>query len=325
MSVLFSVPSAPVVRIESAGESTAGVNHTLTCTVTLEQDLRSPLLIQWTAPNGSIIGNETLVDVTVSRSSNNLSLTFDPLHTRHGGQYSCMASMNVPESNVFLRGQASLNITVHYPHLVITRSILTGECRMNEVVTLIGNVTLTPSTSDNPTFSYTWQVPSGRNITTSTGDYTVNQGSLHVGNFENNTGRCTLYVCVNIPETGVVNLCNSISFTLSPNGTKVITIYFAIIIIIPAEPGQVTGLMCPSSGGSVLSFNWTPPSLNADNVIDFVVEVTEYVQPESAVKRVITRPLTPPFTKNVKSGPHALLRAVVDSGVGECTINSDSL
>ena len=78
--------------------------------------------------------------------------------------------------------------------------------------------------------------------------------------------------------------------------------------------------MCSSSGGSVLSFNWTPPSLNADSVIDYVVEVTKYVQPESAVKRVITRPLTPPFAKNVKSGPPASLRAVVDSGVGGCTV-----
>ena len=112
MSVLFSVPSAPVVRIESAGESTAGINHTLTCTVTLEQDLRAPLLIQWTAPNGSIIENKTLVDVTVSKSSNNLSLTFAPLHTSHGGQYFCMASVNVSEANVFISGQASLNITV---------------------------------------------------------------------------------------------------------------------------------------------------------------------------------------------------------------------
>ena len=317
MSVLFSVPSAPVVRIESAGESTAAVNHTLTCTVTSEQDLRSPLLIQWTAPNGSIIGNETLVDVTVSRSSNNLSLTFAPLHTSHGGQYSCMASVNVPEANVFLSRQASHNITVQYPHLVITRSILTDECITNEVVTLTSNVTLTPIPSGNPTFSYTWQVPSGQNISTTTGDYTVNQGSLRVGN---NTGRYTLHVCVNIPETGVVNLCNTISFTLSSIGTKVITIHFAIIIIIPAEPGQVTGLVCSSSGGSVLSFNWGPPSLHADSVIDYVVEVTEYVQPESAVKRVITRPLTPPFSKNVKSGTPVLLRAVVDSGVGECTV-----
>ena len=180
-NILFSVPCAPAVRIESAGESTTGVNQTLTCTVTLEQDLRAPLLIQWTAPNGNIVGNETLVDVTVSRSSNNLSLTFDPLHTSHGGQYSCMASVNVPEANIFIGGQASHNITVHYPRLVITRSILTGECVTNEVATLIGNVTLTPSTSGNPTFSYTWQAPSGQNITTSTGGYTVNQGSLRVG------------------------------------------------------------------------------------------------------------------------------------------------
>ena len=76
--------------------------------------------------------------------------------------------------------------------------------------------------------------------------------------------------------------------------------------------------MCSSSGGSVLSFNWMPPSLNADNVIDYVVEVTKYVQPESAVKRIITRPLTPIFIKNIKSGPPVSLRDVVDSGVGEC-------
>ena len=201
-----------MVRINSVGESTAGINHTLICTVTLEQDLRAPLLIQWTAPNGSIIENETLEDVTVSRSSNNLSLTFDPLHTRHGGQYSCMASVNVPEANIFISGQASHNITVQYPHLVI----LTGEHITNEVVTLIGNVTLTPSTSGNPTFSYTWQVPSGLNITTSTGGYTVNQGSLNVSyNIQNITGSYTLYVCANISEIGVVDLCNSTSITLS--------------------------------------------------------------------------------------------------------------
>ena len=310
MSVLFSVPSAPVVRIESAGESTAGVNYTLTCTVTLEQDLRSPLLIQWTAPNGNIIRNETF-----TRSSNNLFLTFDPLHTRHGGQYSCMASVNVPEANVFLSGQALSNITVQYPELLITVSILPGECMSNEMTTLIGNVTLTPSTSGNPIFSYTWQgILSGQNIITTTGNYTVNQ---HVDNSESNTGRYTLYVCVNIPETGVVNLCNSTSFTLSSNGMSNISMLSHYFFYIPAVPGQVTGLVCSSSDGSVLSFNWGPPS---DNVIDYVVEVTEYIQPESAVKRVITRPLTPPFTKNVKSGPPALLRAVVDSGVGECTV-----
>ena len=82
----------------------------------------------------------------------------------------------------------------------------------------------------------------------------------------------------------------------------------------------MTGLVCSSSGSSVLSFNWGPPSLHADSVIDYVVEVTEYVQPESAVKRAITRPLTPPFSKNVKLGPPASLKAVVDSGVGECTV-----
>ena len=202
-----------MVRIESAGESTAGVNHTLICTVTLEQDLRAPLLIQWTAPNGSIVGIQSLM--ILPNSSYNLSLTFDPLHTSHGGQYSCMASVNVPEANIFISGQASLNITVQYPHLLITRSILTGECITNEVSTLIGNVTLTPSTSGNPTFSYTWQVPSGRNMSTSTGNYTVNQGSLRV---DNNTGRYTLHVCANIPETGVVNLCNSTSFVLHSDG-----------------------------------------------------------------------------------------------------------
>ena len=77
------------------------------------------------------------------------------------------------------------------------------------------------------------------------------------------------------------------------------------------------GLKCSSSGSSVLSFNWTPPSLNADNVVGYIVEVTQYVQPEPAVKQVITIPLTSPFYEDV---PAASLMAVVDSGVGECTI-----
>ena len=214
---LFSVPSAPAVMIMSAGESIAGVNHSLTCSVTLEQNLRAPLLIQWTAPNGSIIQDETLVDVTVS-SSSNLSLTFNPLHTSHGGQYSCITSVNVSEARVFISGQASINITVHYPHLMIVKFLRSGECMIEELATLVGNVTLTPDTHGSPTFSYTWQVPPGQNITNSTGDYTVSQGFLRVGNIENNTGNYTLHVCVNIPETGVVNFCDSTSFTLSSNG-----------------------------------------------------------------------------------------------------------
>ena len=94
--------------IESVGESTAGSIQVLTCTVILPNVLRVPLLTQWIAPNRSIIGN----GATVSGSSDRLSLTFAALHTSHGGQYFCMASVNISDANVFISGQASYNITV---------------------------------------------------------------------------------------------------------------------------------------------------------------------------------------------------------------------
>ena len=79
----------------------------------------------------------------------------------------------------------------------------------------------------------------------------------------------------------------------------------------------MTGLVCSSpanSRGNVLSFNWTPPSLNPDNVVDYVVEVTQYIQ-RGGTKQLESVPLSPPFSRDVKSSD--TLMVLVQSGVGK--------
>ncbi len=92
------------------GPSTAGNVTTLTCSATLMQSLRGTLIMNWMTQVGTKIGNGTLVDVTVSSSG--VALTFDPLHSSHGGQYLCVASVNISAANVYISGNASYNITV---------------------------------------------------------------------------------------------------------------------------------------------------------------------------------------------------------------------
>ena len=63
--------------------------------------------------DGTKIGNGTLVDVSLSKLTlSTLTLTFNPLHSSHGDQYMCVASMNISGANVYLSGSGSYNITV---------------------------------------------------------------------------------------------------------------------------------------------------------------------------------------------------------------------
>lgn len=80
-------------------------------------------------------------------------------------------------------------------------------------------------------------------------------------------------------------------------------------------PGQVEGLICPSSGDTeVLSIQWEPPISNANSVYEYVVEVVEYFQPVNS--RVLElRPLAPPFQHGVQF--NELLMTAVTSGVGK--------
>ena len=70
--------------------------------------------------------------------------------------------------------------------------------------------------------------------------------------------------------------------------------------------------MCPNSDdGGVLRISWGAPSVNAESVVDYVVEVLEYYQPRGS-QVVETRPISSPFRQEVQS-----LMTMVTSGVGE--------
>ncbi len=63
--------------------------------------------------DGPKIENGTLVDVSVSELMlSTFTLTFNPLHSSHGDQYLCVASMNISGADVYLSGSGSYNITV---------------------------------------------------------------------------------------------------------------------------------------------------------------------------------------------------------------------
>ena len=87
---------APVVDITPTGDSVAGSMYTLTCTVTVVENLVAEPTVEWldskqyTVTSGSDI---TVGSVMSSGSSmSTLTLEFNPLHTSHGGQYTCRAT-----------------------------------------------------------------------------------------------------------------------------------------------------------------------------------------------------------------------------------------
>ena len=71
------------------------------------------------------------------------------------------------------------------------------------------------------------------------------------------------------------------------------------------------GLSCDATEASVLPISWTPPSLNAEAVNDYLVEVREYVQPQGSRSLQLVD-LSPPFRRVVKG-----LGVEITEGVGK--------
>ena len=102
------------MTITSSGSSIAGDTRSLICDVTIAQDLREKLVIEWVWLNGTKIENGTLEGVSVfsSSPSTTLTLTFAPLHISHGGIYWCKASVNDSDASLFLSANVSYNVTI---------------------------------------------------------------------------------------------------------------------------------------------------------------------------------------------------------------------
>ncbi len=75
------------ISITSRPDPTAGQDYTLTCEVVVSDG--TPTL-QWTGPGG-----ETILE----QSGTTLNLTFSPLNTSNGGEYTCQSTVGVGAVN----------------------------------------------------------------------------------------------------------------------------------------------------------------------------------------------------------------------------------
>ena len=96
MSHSPSAPLAPAsLQVEittSGGDTVAGELYTLTCTVTVPDDLSGTLTAEWTGDNGKTGFTEGTA-MTSGRVTT-LTLTFDPLRDSQDGMYTCMAAFS---------------------------------------------------------------------------------------------------------------------------------------------------------------------------------------------------------------------------------------
>ena len=101
-----------MVQISLVGNFMAGSTLTATCTVTLSHRLReNPMIVAM--GRGVEIENGTVEGITTFQMSPLIRVvTFDPLHTFHGGMYMCRASVAIPLAGVSISGSSTANITV---------------------------------------------------------------------------------------------------------------------------------------------------------------------------------------------------------------------
>ena len=88
LSTLSSPELLQIITFSESGTGIAGDTFNVTCTV----DVSRPPDVQWMYPNGTTVTNGSGIVVgSPMRVGNitNLTLTFNPLNTSHGGQYTC--------------------------------------------------------------------------------------------------------------------------------------------------------------------------------------------------------------------------------------------
>ena len=98
--------------IKPEGDPTAGSSYTLVCQVTVTQGLVVDPDVVWLDSSGmtvsGLMGRPSIEGNVVTRN-----LTFNPLHTIHGGVYTCHASVSLPSISIAnLSSNSSTRITV---------------------------------------------------------------------------------------------------------------------------------------------------------------------------------------------------------------------
>ena len=101
----------PEVATSADATMTAGGVLELTCTVTVVENLIVEPTLQWI---GGSVGSAGVTEsaTTVSGATSTRNLTFSPLLTSHGAQYTCQATINISSINVTKTGSNSTDVMV---------------------------------------------------------------------------------------------------------------------------------------------------------------------------------------------------------------------
>ena len=88
---------------------TAGTEFQLICSVTVTEGLTVQPTVQW---SGGSVGSEGVTESATNHSGtiSMRTLTFSPLLTSHGAQYTCQAEINVSSISVMRNGSNSTDL-----------------------------------------------------------------------------------------------------------------------------------------------------------------------------------------------------------------------
>ena len=101
----------PIVTISPSGDSTAGQSYSLQCSASVVAGLVVQPDLVLVAPDGS--------EVASQMNTSSLSHTLSPLRTSDGGQYTCTATVTIPEAGITdLLNSAEETVTVASEWLV---------------------------------------------------------------------------------------------------------------------------------------------------------------------------------------------------------------
>eukprot|EP00731_Ephydatia_muelleri_P018726 Em0011g766a len=114
----------PVITTSSYGSTIAGSVYSLVCTVKVIDGLVVVPDVMWMKDGRVIVnGTNTTLTRTVLGGNSNLNLTFNPLLTSHGGQYTCVATISVPQLSLSVTNSSAVTVSVQtLPPPVVTTS-----------------------------------------------------------------------------------------------------------------------------------------------------------------------------------------------------------
>ena len=111
---------SPGVALATDGVSTAGEMYSLICTVSTASNLTMDPVIVWMDSSG-VVGVDSDDNISLGNSSSggeyNVTLTFSSLHTSHGDNYTCMATINIPVAEIDLSSSASETVILKSKHM----------------------------------------------------------------------------------------------------------------------------------------------------------------------------------------------------------------